>query len=99
VSFFFFSSSFFRKHWSLTRHSANNAARTLQAYTLAAANAPANVAPANVGGGTIAAMGSDVATGTSTGNNPQRTNGASSAVSDMRLVGAVVGLAAVAFAL
>jgi plastocyanin len=78
---------------------ANNAARTLEAYTTAARAAPANVAPANVQGGTIAAMGSAVTTGTSSGNGAQSTNGASSAVSDMRLVGAVVGLAAVAFAL
>ncbi|KAK0616383.1 hypothetical protein B0T14DRAFT_523029 [Immersiella caudata] len=78
---------------------ANNAARTLQTYTAGAANAASNVAPQSVQGGTIASMGSEVATGTGTGSNPQRTNAAAGVMSDMRLVGAVVGLAAVVFAL
>lgn len=81
---------------------ANNAQRTIQAYTAAAANAAQNIAPSSQKGGVLVAAGSPVTAGTGSGNvQPSRAPGAASGVvRDFRMVGAAVFVAALgAFAL
>ncbi|KAK0644259.1 hypothetical protein B0T16DRAFT_302103, partial [Cercophora newfieldiana] len=55
---------------------ANNAARTIGAYTQAAALASSNTAPNAIRGGSVVAAGSAVGTGTGSGTGAQPTNAA-----------------------
>ncbi|KAK5651360.1 hypothetical protein OQA88_12593 [Cercophora sp. LCS_1] len=77
----------------------SNGARTIQQYTAAAAGAAQNVAPAAVQGGEVAAAGSAVTTGTSTGTSPTRTPGSAGVSSLGSLSIPVLGFAVAVAAL